>query len=197
MAIQTINGPLYDAQEFNTGDGSERGDSPKAIVEKLNEMFVELYAADEAGAAVIAAQSAIQFVDVVVSSAELLALFATPKTLVAAPAAGLMNVFEGIVISKPAGTAYAGVAAGEDLLVTYTNAAGAKLSQIETVGFLDQATVQTRYAQAYRIVAATAVNDITPAANAIVLSLLAGEIITGTSPLNCRVYYRQIPTVLA
>jgi hypothetical protein len=114
---------------------------------------------------------------------------------VAAPAAGLMNVFEGIVISKPAGTAYAGIAGGEDLAVKYVNAAGAALATVEATGFLDQATVQTRYAPAYR--AASAVNDITPAASAIVLHMLTGEIITGTSPLNCRVYYRQIPSVIA
>jgi hypothetical protein len=193
MAIQTINGPLYDAQEFNTGDGSERGDSPKAIVEKLNEMFVELY---DAAITDVATQSPVQFVDVVVSSAELLALFTTPKELVAAPAAGLMNVFEGIVISKPAGTAYAGVAAGEDLLVSYTNAAGTALATLETTGFLDQATVQTRYAERYAG-ATSGVNSSTPSAQAIVMSLLVGNIITGTSPLNCRVYYRQIPTVIA
>jgi hypothetical protein len=70
-----------------------------------------------------------------------------------------------------------------------------ELATIETTGFLDQATVQTRYAPAYR--AASAVNSITPANSAIVLGLQVGEIITGNSPLNCRVYYRQIPTVIA
>jgi hypothetical protein len=194
MAKQTINGPQYDSQEFNTGDGAERGDSPKSIVEKLNENFTELYdavAADDTAAASI---SEVLFVDVVVSSAELLALFATPKTIVAAPAAGLMNVFEGIVISKPAGTAYGGVAAGEDLAVGYT-AITTPLATVETTGFLDQSTVQTRYAPKYA--AASGVNSITPAAAAIVLGLQSGEIITGTSPLNCRVYYRVIPSVIA
>ena len=191
MAKQTINGPQYDAQEFNTGDGSERGDSPKAIATKLNAMMTELY---DGAFTPLAAQSQTQFVDVVVSSAELLALFATPKTIVAAPAAGLMNVFEGIVISKPAGTAYAGVAAGEDLAVGYVNIT-TPLATVETTGFLDQATVQTRYAPKYA--AASGVNSITPANSAIVLGLQSGEIITGTSPLNCRVYYRVIPSVIA
>jgi hypothetical protein len=191
MAQQTINGPQYDSQEFNTGDSGERGDSPKEVVDKINTMMTELYA----GAITApATQSPVQFVDVVVSSAELLALNATPKTLVAAPAAGLMNVFEGIVISKPAGTAYAGVAAGEDLAVGYTNIT-TPLATVETTGFLDQATVQTRYAPKYA--AASGVNSITPAASAIVLGLQVGEITTGTSPLNCRVYYRTIPSVIA
>ena len=190
MAKQTINGPQYDAQEFNTGDGVERGDSPKAIATKLNAMFTELYADSD----VEASDSPIKFVDVVVSSAELLALFATPKTIVAAPAAGLMNVFEGIVISKPAGTAYAGVGTTEDLAVGYTTIT-TPLAIVETTGFLDQATVQTRYAPKYA--AASGVNSITPASSAIVLGLQVGEITTGNSPLNCRVYYRQIPSVIA
>lgn len=197
MARIALNPPPYNSQELNTGDSVERGDSPKKIVDSINTMMAELYAADTAFAAVVAAQSDIQFLDVIVSSAELLALNATPKTLVAAPAAGLMNVFEAIVVSKPAGVAYAGVAAGEDLTVKYVNAAGAALATIETTGFIDQATVQTRFAQAYRVVVATGVNDLTPANSAIVLHLLTGEVITGTSPLNCRVYYRVIPTVIA
>lgn len=191
MTQTTLRGPLYNATPFNTGDGTEHGHHPKEIVDYLNTMLSELYAAAITAAA---AQSAVQFVDVTVSSAELLALNATPKTIVPAPAAGLMNVFEGIVISKPAGTAYAGVAAGEDLAVGYVNIT-TPLATVETTGFLDQATVQTRYAPKYA--AASGVNSITPANSAIVLGLQSGEIITGTSPLNCRVYYRQIPSVIA
>jgi hypothetical protein len=195
MSQITLNPPLYHSQELNTGDAPERGDSPKRIVDDINTMMAEIYAAETARAALEAVESAIKFVDVTVSSAELLALFATPKTLVAAPAAGFMNVFEGIVISKPAGTAYAGIAGGEDLLVSYTDASGTALATLETTGFLDQATVQTRYAPAYK--AASGVNSLTPTNTSIVMSLLVGEIITGTSALNCRVYYRVIPSVLA
>ena len=66
MAIQTINGPQYEAQEFNTGDGGERGDSPKEIVTKLNAMMVELYAAVAADDAAAATISEVVFVDVTV-----------------------------------------------------------------------------------------------------------------------------------
>ncbi len=194
MSQTTLRGPMYNSQELNTGDAPERGDSPKVIVDAINTMFTEVYAAETARAALEAAESPLKFVDVVVSSAELLALNATPKTVVAAPAAGLMNVFEGIVISKPAGTAYAGIAAGEDLAVGYTTISTA-LATVETTGFLDQTTVQTRYAPAYK--AASGVNSITPANSAIVLGLQSGEITTGNSPLNCRVYYRVIPSVIA
>lgn len=135
------------------------------------------------------------FVDVTITSAQLLALFATPQTLVAAPGAGLALVFNGAVIHKPAGTAYAGVAAGEDLSIKYTDASGAEVAQCEATGFLDQATAQTRFVRPQT--AASGNSAITPVANApLVLHMLAGEITTGTSDLNIRVYYRVVPTVL-
>lgn len=129
--------------------------------------------------------------DVLVTSAQLLALNATPKTLIAAPGSGLTLIFESAWILKPAGTAYAGIAAGEDLAVTYTNGAGLEVARFETTGFLDQATVQRRFARAYA--AASAINDINPTTNAaLVLSLLVGEITTGNSDLHVRVFYRIV-----
>jgi hypothetical protein len=192
MAQETINGPQYDSQEFNTGDSVERGDSPKAIVGKLNDMLTELYAeltgeADELP---------LNYVDVTITSAELLALFTTPKTIVAAPGANLALIFDQIIAYKPAGTAYDGIAAGEDLSISYTNAAGLAVAGIETTGFLDQATAQLRHASAYR--AATGISSSTPVANSpLVMHLLTGNIATGNSDLKLRVYYRVVPAVLA
>lgn len=124
-----------------------------------------------------------------VTSAQLLALFATPQTIVAAQGAGVAVIPHRVAIHKPAGTAYAGIAAGEDLVLKYTNAAGAECSmQIETTGFLDQTTVQTRVA--YVPAAAFA-----PVANAaVVLHLLVGEITTGDSPLHVEVLWDVIRT---
>jgi len=77
-----------------------------------------------------------------ITSAQLLALFATPITVVAAPAAGFAHIVRRVQMHKPAGTAYAGIAAGEDLVLKYTNASGAQASGvIEATGFLDSATV--------------------------------------------------------
>lgn len=195
MAQTALKAPPNNSQPFNTLDSTELGDHPKFIVDTINAMFTELYAANTAGTAVLAAQSAIQFVDVTVSSAELLALNATPKQIVAAPGAGLAIILESVVAYKAAGTAYAGIAAGEDLAINYTNGSGLELLEIETTGFLDQATAQTRHASAFR--AASGIASITPAANAaLVIQLLVGEITTGNSPLKLRVYYRVIPTVL-
>lgn len=195
MAQSTLRGPQNNSSEFNTGDSLERGQSPKEIVDAINTMFTELYANETSRAALEAAESAIKFVDVTITSAELLALFTTPKTIVAAPGANLAVILEGVVAYKAAGTAYDGIAAGEDISVSYTNAAGLAVAGIEATGFLDQATAQTRYAPSYR--AASGISSITPVANAaLVAHMLTGNIATGDSDLDLRVYYRVVPTVL-
>jgi hypothetical protein len=51
------------------------------------------------------------------TAARLVALFATPQSVVPAPAAGLAVIPRRVMIYKPAGTAYAAVAAGEDLVL--------------------------------------------------------------------------------
>jgi len=123
-----------------------------------------------------------------ITSAQVLALNATPITVIAAAPAGFAWVVQRVAVHKPAGTAYAGIAAGEDLVLKYTNGSGVQVSSvIETTGFLDQATVQTRYAMAPATTGSTA-GDITPvAAAAVVMHLLVGEITTGTSVLNVEV----------
>jgi hypothetical protein len=135
--------------------------------------------------------------DVTISSAELLALNATPKELVPAPGAGFALVLDGVVAHKPANdTAYDGIAAGEDISIRYTDGSGTELAEIEATGFLDQTTVQTRFAYPYR--AASGVSSVTPTANAaIVAHMLTGEIATGDGDLKMRVFYRILPTTLS
>jgi hypothetical protein len=130
-----------------------------------------------------------------ITSAQLLALNATPITVLAAPGAGLANVIDRVVVYKPAGTAYAAVAAGEDLVLKYTNASGAQVSSvIETTGFLDQATAQTRAATAPSSTGSTAGDHVVTANAAIVAHLLVGEITTGDSPLYLEIFYQTIRT---
>lgn len=131
-----------------------------------------------------------------ITSAQLLALNATPISVVPAQGSGVAIIVERVAIYKPAGTAYAGVAAGEDLVLKYTNGSGAQVSSvIETTGFLDQTTAQVRYAYAPSSTGSTA-GDITPVANAaVVLHLLVGEIITGDSPIYVEVLYDIMRTV--
>lgn len=144
---------------------------------------------------------ALHVADVQLSSAEILALNATPIELIGAPGANKALVFEGAVIHKPAGTAYAGVAVGEDLSLKYTDENGVEVGVCEMTGFADQTTAQARYIRAIdgrAAVTAGAPSSIAPAANAaLVAHLLVGEITTGDSVFNLRIYYRVVDTVLS
>jgi hypothetical protein len=136
-------------------------------------------------------QNNLRSIRVSVASAAVLTLNATPVTIVAAPGANRCLIFEGATVYKSAGTAYGGIAAGEDFAVKYTDASGLQVGSCETTGFMDQATAQVRFVRAYS--AASGVSDITPVANApLVLHLLTGEIATGTSPVVLRVLYRIV-----
>lgn len=125
---------------------------------------------------------------VTVSSAELLALNATPKTLIVAPGAGKALILVAAELWLDyANAAYAGIAAGEDLTLKVSDAAGATLATIETTGFLDTT------ADAFRYVEPTTTAAMAPVANApLVLHLLSGEITTGDSPLKLRILYREV-----
>lgn len=130
-----------------------------------------------------------------VTAAEVLALNATPVTLVAAPAAGLAHIVKRVTVYKPAGTAFAAVAAGDDLVVKYTNGSGAQASGvIECTGFLDQVTAETRVV-GFPGATTTTAGDVEPvAAAALVLHMLGTEVTTGDSPLYVRVEYDTIKT---
>lgn len=124
-----------------------------------------------------------------VEAAEVLALNATPIEVIPAPPAGVAIAPYRVAIFKTGGTAYAGIAAGEDLVLKYTDASGAQCSpQIETTGFLDQAAAQTRIVHGLT----TAYSPVVDAA--VVLHLLSGEITTGDTPLRVRVWYDLIDT---
>jgi hypothetical protein len=132
-----------------------------------------------------------------VTSAEVLALFATPIEIAPAPGAGFANIFRRAGIYKAAGTAYAGVAAGENLVIAYTDASGLVVSpEVNTTGFVDQTTAQFRWVEK-RSVAIAVVGDLDPTANAnLVIKLEDAEIITGTSDLIVWCYYDVVPVVL-
>jgi hypothetical protein len=128
------------------------------------------------------------YADVTISSAELLALNATPKQLVAAPGAGLVVVPELVqAMLDYATTAYDGIAAAGDIAICYTDSSGGIAATIGTTGFLDQE------ADTHRVVGVS-VTAFAPAANAaLVAHMLAGEITAGDSPLKLRVWYRVLP----
>jgi hypothetical protein len=128
--------------------------------------------------------------DVFVSTAEMLALNATPKTIVAAPGSGVYLEFLGAYLFLDYNSAAYVVDAGDNIAFKYTDASGAKVStDVETDGFL------TLTADALRV-ARPVMTD--PAALAIVVNaaivmhMLTGEILTGNSPVKIRCYYRKI-----
>lgn len=130
-----------------------------------------------------------------ITSAQVLALFATPQPVVAAKGAGFAVIPTMVTIRHAGGTAYAGVATGEDLVLKYTDASGTQCSSvIEATGFLDQTTAQIRAAFGPGATGATA-GSFTPVANVpVVLHMLVGEIITGNFDLFVRVDYKLIRT---
>jgi hypothetical protein len=84
------------------------------------------------------ATAPIRNVTVTVSAAELAAIRATPKTLVAAPGAGYMNQFLGATLLLDY-TAPGFTETADNLAVKYTNGSGVAVSDtIECTGFIDQ-----------------------------------------------------------
>ena len=133
-------------------------------------------------------------------TSQLLALNATPITIVPAPGANLAAVFKSAVLRWDyIGAACGGVAAGENLQFKYTNGSGAVVSdEVETTGMIDQATDQVRVVFHHANQdGSDDVNDVTPVANAaIVLQLLTGEVTSCNGFLNVRVEYCIYPTDL-
>ncbi len=131
-------------------------------------------------------------VEVTVSSAELLALRATPKTIVPAPGAGQMNVFKEAVVIADNGTAY--TVGSNDMAFRYTSTTGDILSQtIDTAGLLDQTTdIMTQ-------VMPVTTDSKTPKADCentpIVLhNTGAGELTTGTGVVRVKCWYSIVKT---
>jgi hypothetical protein len=135
---------------------------------------------------------------VFITSAQLLTLNATPIAVIPAPGSGRFIMVRKWMAYKPAGTAYAGVAATEDLTLKYTNASGAQVaSPIEATGFLDQATAQTAWASTKGSADnATPASALAVADAAVVAHMLVGEITTGNTGVFIKVWYDEYPMVL-
>jgi hypothetical protein len=87
------------------------------------------------GAITTTATGAEQSAVVTLTNAEMLALRATPKQLVAAPGAGFALIFTGGHITIDYTGAY--TESADNLAVRYTNGSGVQVSTIEATGFLD------------------------------------------------------------
>ena len=113
--------------------------------------------------------------------AEMRAGFATPVELVAAPGAGFALLVDKVIISLPAGTAFTGIASGEDIQIEYGALNVNVVTDVETTGFLDQATKEMRVT---RFADPTLSFDLEAAGNDnIEYTLLIGDITAGRACL--------------
>lgn len=124
-----------------------------------------------------------------ITNAEMLALRATPKTLVAAPAAGFAHVFESIRLFFDFTGAYTETA--DNMAVKYTDGSGTTVSDtIESTGFVDAAADAS-------IVAGRAASPLLTAAAALVLHNTGDGEFGGGNAANVigfEVFYRTVPT---
>jgi hypothetical protein len=113
--------------------------------------------------------------EVAVSASELLALRATPKTLVAAPGAGMLLEFVSSVIILDAGTAY--VETADNVAIRYANTTGDIVSEtLETTLRAKEGLVATKTASENKSLVLHNTGD--------------GEFTTGTGTLRVKVLYR-------
>ena len=128
-----------------------------------------------------------------IPTAQMRALNTTPYTLVPAQGTGKAIVVEGFALSKPSGTAFSLVAAGEDLEFRYTDATGLKIAEAETTGLLNVNTERHRWVSVYR---STSDNSaIEPVNNGAIVVRNSGAIGGGRS-VFIWTYFRVIPVVL-
>lgn len=135
-----------------------------------------------------------QTVSVQLTTAQILALNATPITLVSAPGAGKAIIFLGAYcLLDYNSAAYGGIATGEDIAVRYTGSSGEIVGRAEATGWLDATADGVRWINAFS--AYDSQSDVTPAVNAaLVAHMTAGEVTTGNSPINIDIYYRILKT---
>lgn len=133
-----------------------------------------------------------------IATASVLTLNATPVELVPAPGAGKALIYLGSQWHLDFNSAaYAGIAAGEDLAIKYTDASGAQVAELETTGFLDATADEYRWAYPAGNTGAV-LPSIEPVENApLVAHMLVGEVTTGDSDLLVKVSYRVIDLALA
>jgi len=125
----------------------------------------------------------IDYAEIAITSAELLALNATPKTLVAAPGTGYVTEFiSALLILDYVSAAYA----NNGILGVYeTNAAGPV--QSDTVALAD---FLAKTADTMVVLQALSADTTMLANKALVLTMATGESITGDSPVRVKVAYR-------
>lgn len=132
----------------------------------------------------------------ILTAAQVQNAFSVPVELVAAPGVLFFLIVNRVVVSKAAGTAFGGIAAGEDIQIEYGTANLACVADIESTGFLDAATAEIRLARSIDVASGLGGLDATALLNDnIEFSLLIGNITLG-SPLIVDTYYERFPSFL-
>ncbi|MDO9580390.1 MAG: hypothetical protein Q7J06_07460 [Bacteroidales bacterium] len=136
-------------------------------------------------------ESTVKYAEVEISSAEILALFTTPKALVAAPGAGKVLEFISLLLAYDYLTTVYTIGTATNLQVKYTDAAGAAVSTTQAVtGMIDQATDQLRSLDKLEA-------SVTPVVNAaLVLTLAVANPTLGVGTIHVKVVYRVLATGL-
>ncbi len=135
----------------------------------------------------------IQTVSVEVSTAELLALATTPKSLVAAPGAGLVNQFLGATFVLDYNS-IAYTESADNMGIKYENAAGVQVSEdIECTGFIDQTADTLTNAIPKKDVIVTAAGSVN---KALVLDNLGDNFAAGNSGMTVVIAYKVIDALL-
>ncbi len=135
-------------------------------------------------------ETVIQYAEVAVTAAEMLALRATPKSLVAAPGAGYILEFVSALFIYDYAAAF--TESDDNIEVKYTNGSGAVGSTtLDATGLLDATSDQIRTLKPI-------VTDLTPVANAALVLHNAGNGEWGGTGSPCRgkVAYRVHKTDL-
>ena len=122
---------------------------------------------------------------VFITAAQMLALHSTNVEVIPDPGDGRVIIVEEVLAYKPAGTAYGSVGSGDDLEFRYHNNTGQEIMDIETTGFLNQATEQRR-------VGRPAVTDSAPWATREVIVRLGAAVTTGDTGLHLKVFYHVL-----
>lgn len=132
-------------------------------------------------------QSILKVADITISSSEVLAIFTTPKTLIAAPGAGLAIAVEAIYSTISFNTTAYAAGTGETLNIQYDS--GPTVASL-TEAFVESAASARAYVPATTSTVAPAVNT------ALVAKMSATNPTLGNSPIKIRVIYRIVPALL-
>ena len=133
----------------------------------------------------------VRYAEVEISAAEILALFAAPKELVAAPGAGKVLEFISLLLAYDWGTVAYTIGTAGNLQVKYTDGSGVAVSTTRAAtGFLDAVADALSSLDKLEATVEPAVNE------PLVLTVATASPTAGDSPIHAKVAYRVHATEL-